>query len=100
LQERVSAAITGSGGTLASTQPLPVAEEAGYRRVAVRVQFNGTIAAVHAALHALEAAKPFVLVDNLDLRSRTVRRPGGAEEIDPVLIVRLDLMGYLRPERG
>jgi general secretion pathway protein M len=99
LQERVSAAITGSGGTLTSTQPLKVAEEGGFRRVAVNVQFSGTIAAVHAALHALEVAKPFVLIDNLDLRGRTVRRPGGAEEVDPVLLVRLDLMGYLRPER-
>lgn len=100
LQERVSGAITGSGGTLTSTQPLPVAEEGGFRRVAVRVQFSGTIAAVHAALHALESAKPFVLIDNLDLRSRTVRRPGGGDDVDPVLLVRLDLMGYLRPDRG
>ncbi len=100
LQERVNAAITASGGTLSSTQPLPATDEGGFRRVAVRIQFSGPVGTVHAVLHTLESAKPFLLVDNLDLRSRAIRRPGGAEEVDPNLMVRLDLLGYLRPDRN
>ena len=100
LQERVNTAIDASGGALTSTQALPVTEADGFRRVAVSVQFTGTTEALQRAIYALEADKPLLQIDNVDVRSRAARRRAAEDAGNPALIVRFDLYGYRRPGPG
>ncbi len=98
LQGRIRAAVNAHGGTLRSIQTLPVKSEGAFLRVSVRVQFTAPMAAFHRVLYGLESEQPFVFVDNLDVRNRRARRRAALEDLDPPLMIRFDLSGYLRPE--
>lgn len=98
LQEDVSATIEKNGGKLRSIQILPVTNDGDFKRVSVRVQLTATLGAFTQILYTLEAGKPVVFVDNLDVKNRRARRTNKDQEQDPELVIRFDLFGYLRPE--
>ncbi len=101
LQEKVNATVAAGGGALRSVQILPVKAGGGFRRIGVRVQMTATIAQVLRILHGLGAGSTLLFVDNLEVRNRRApRRRNQPVEMDPTLLVRLDLFGYLRPEAG
>ena len=95
LQEDVSVQIGRAGGTLRSVQILPATSDGDFKKVSVRVQLTATLVQFTKLLYSLEAARPFVFVDNLDIKNRRTR----SREADqnPELIIRFDLYGYLRP---
>ncbi len=99
LQEGVSATIERNRGTLRSIQILPVADDGDFRKVTVRVQLTATLGAFTRILYSLEAAKPFVFIDNLDIKNRRARtrQKDQQQEQNPELVIRFDLYGYLRP---
>ena len=98
LQEDVNSTIERSGGKKRSIQILPVAKDGDFRKVTVRVQMTATLAAFARILHSLESAKPFLFIDNLDVKNRRARRTAKEQNQDPELVIRFDLYGYLRPE--
>ena len=99
LQERVNATVAAGGGSLRSVQILPVKADGGFRRIGVRVQMTATIAQVLHVLHGLDAGSTLLFVDNLEVSNRRARRRRKQQvEMDPTLLVRLDLFGYLTPE--
>ena len=98
LQDRVREVIRQQGAKLRSIQILPVKADGGFQKVTVRVQFSATLSKVHSILYDLEAEKPFAFVDNLDIRNRRGTRRSATENLDPELMIRFDLSGYLRPE--
>ena len=101
LQELVNATVAKGGGGLRSVQILPVKADGGFRRIGVRVQMTATIAQVLHVLHGLEAGSTLLFVDNLEVSNRRARRRRNKPvQMDPTLLVRLDLFGYLRPEAG
>jgi len=101
LQELVNATVAKSGGGLRSVQILPVKDDGGFRRIGVRVQMTASIAQVLRVLHGLEAGSTLLFVDNLEVSNRRARRRRNQPvEMDPTLLVRLDLFGYLHPEAG
>ena len=100
LQDRVKAMVDAHGGKLRSVQILPVKADGAFTRVSVRVQLSANTAAFHRLLYGLEAGKPFVFVDNLDVRNRRAVRRSALKDLDPTLMIRFDLQGYLRPEIG
>jgi general secretion pathway protein M len=85
---------------LRSIQTLPAEADGEFLRVAVRVQFTASLESIHHILYTLETNRPFVFLDNLDVRNRRVRRRKELENTDPDLTIRFDLAGYLRPEGG
>jgi len=95
LQEDVGAQIGRAGGTLRSVQILPATSDGDFKKVTVRVQLTATLAQFTRLLYSLEAARPFVFVDNLDIKNRRTRSKDA--DPDPELIIRFDLYGYLRP---
>lgn len=99
LQADVSATIEQNGGKLRSVQILPVSSDGDFKRVSVRVQLTATLPSLARILHALEARRPVVFIDNLDIKNRLARRRAGQteEEAEPELVIRFDLFGYLRP---
>ncbi|MGH6891709.1 MAG: type II secretion system protein GspM [Dongiaceae bacterium] len=100
LQDRVSALIERTGGSLRSIQPMPGTDEQGFRRITLRVQMSGTIEALFETLYALEAGTPALFVGNLDIQSRFIRQKSNQADIEkapdaPLLTVGFDLFGYL-----
>ncbi|MFO1353061.1 MAG: type II secretion system protein GspM [Gammaproteobacteria bacterium] len=81
LQQRAKTVIEGKGGSLLSTQILPVANEGAFTRVGIRVQMNSDVEALQKVLYELESAQPLLFIDNVQLRARTIRervRPAAA----------------------
>ena len=100
LQEDVGAKIERNGGKLRSIQILPVKTDGDFKQVSVRVQLTATLGSFARILHALESGKPYVFIDNLDVKNRRARKATKSQQDDPELVIRFDLYGYLRPELG
>jgi len=100
LQEDVRAKIGRNGGKVRSTQILPVKTDGEFKQVSVRVQLTATLGSLARILHALESGKPYVFIDNVDVKNRRARKASKAQQDDPELVIRFDLYGYLRPELG
>lgn len=90
LHERTRELIAAARATLISIQQLPPGEEAGHRRIALRVQFAADLPGFQRIVHALESGRPAVIVTNLYLRARTSRAQGTANPLD----VQMDLIAY------
>ncbi len=100
LQERIKSAIASTGGELKSTQILTVRDEGEFQRVTLRVAMTGRIVNLYRLLYALEGGRPYLFVDNLDVKARRSRRKKEEAAADPKLTIRFDLFGYLKPEIG
>lgn len=106
LQNRVKAVVEGGGGKLNSTQILAARDEGNFRRVAIRVQMTVTVEPLQAVFHGLESAKPYLFIENVDIRRRVTKRRRRQRRDQPVaapapegesrLTVRFDLYGYTR----
>ncbi|MGH6751640.1 MAG: type II secretion system protein GspM [Bradyrhizobium sp.] len=92
LQGNVSSLISSHGANLGSIQTLPAQPDKGLRRVAIRVQMNTTNDVALQVLHALEAGKPLLFIDNLTIARRDAAT---SASVIPVLSIAFDLYGYL-----
>jgi len=98
LQDRIRRVVVRHGGQLRSIQNLPAGADGDFRDIAVRVQINANLSSFHHLIYQLEAEKPFLFVDHLDVRNRRANRRAALENLDPELSIRFDLSGYFRPE--
>lgn len=96
LQTHVKNIVRSAGEELRSTQILPVNEEAGVTRVAIRVQLLVHIQSLQEVLHTLESGIPFIFIDNLNVRRRKASRRLLDTNEDVYLDVRFDIIGYIR----
>ena len=74
LQQQARQAIESNGGSIVSTQILPITSEGLFTRVTIKVQMTGDTEAVQKMLYSLEAASPLLFVDNVQVRARTIRQ--------------------------
>ena len=74
LRERLKRIVQASGGRLTSTQALAAETLEGFDRVGVNVRMSVKIGALQRVLYDLEAGLPVLLVDNLVVLTRPVRR--------------------------
>jgi general secretion pathway protein M len=100
LQDRLKQVVEANGTTIRSIQPLPGADEEGFRRVTVRAQMTATTESLFRSVYTLEAGAPLVFIDNIDIQSRLARRAADAAGDsglleEPVLTVGFDVYGYL-----
>lgn len=98
LQERVKQVVTRHGATLKTTQTLPVVAKEALRQVAIRVEMTANIEALKRILFTLESGRPYLLADNLDIRTGRSPRPDDSAEAEIPLTVRFDVLGFLRAE--
>lgn len=99
LQNRVKKIIETNGGKLRSIQAVPGKADGAFQRVTIRVQLAAPIDSLYRTIYALEAEKPFLFLDNIDIGNRRRgRRKKTPDATDPALTVRFDLFGYLQPE--
>jgi general secretion pathway protein M len=99
LQDRVKGVVEAAGGELCSTQILPaeaVDASPGTRRATLRVQMVVAIDGLAEILYDLESGQPYVLIDELAVRSQRERRRGGGPEAPTLLDVSLQLSGFVR----
>ena len=104
LQSSVSGIVKRNQGDLLSIQILRGQQEGPLQTAPVRVQFSAELEAVMDILYDLESARPYLFIDNLQVRTgrvaRRVRtvRGRGAEPIVEQLFVICDVYGYVRGE--
>ena len=104
LQSSVSGIVKRNQGDLLSIQILRGQAEGPLQTAPVRVQFSAELEAVMDILYDLESARPYLFIDNLQVRTgrvaRRVRtvRGRGAEPIVEQLFVICDVYGYVRGE--
>ena len=99
LQELVKAAIEGNGGRITTSQNQAPRDDGRFRQITVSVQFFASTPALQKILYALEAAPPYLLVENMTLRPLNAFRgfkPAPGQE--PELNVQLDVGAWAYPE--
>lgn len=98
LQNRAKLAIDNAGGTIRSSQILPVRQQDELERITIRINFTSDLAGLQQALHALESASPYLFLDNVTIQSqaRINRRRARVTE-DQSLAIRLDVFGFFVP---
>ena len=97
IQDRLRAAVVGSGGRVKSTSEANEAAEHGFRKVTVRFGIEGTIETVQQTLAAVATTAPALFVDGF-----TVAAPANetARDNPPVLNFDLNVAGYMRAPRS
>ncbi len=98
LQNQIKKFVESPGGKLLSTQILPPEVEQGSTRVAVRVRTTGSMASLYRALYAIEANRPALFIDTVDLNVRQVRMMRQQEAAESELMAGYDVYGYLQPQ--
>ena len=100
LQERLTDIVDGQGAQLRSVQGLAVdvADEAAFAKVGVRASLTGGYDQVIGVLHAIEATRPALFIEDVTLKieaSATARGVGDARDLYSVVI---ETVAYLRPD--
>jgi general secretion pathway protein M len=99
LQDHARGVIEGAGGSLRSTQILPVApvdSKVPVRKAALRIQFGIDIEGLQKVLYQLETRQPYLFVDQLTVRQQRMRRSSKEAEPEPLLDVSFEVFGYVR----
>ena len=101
LRETVERIMDRTGGELQSSQNLSVTDVEGFKRIAIRVALRGTIREFMPLLYELEAQRPYLFVETLEIKSRSRRKKQKASR--PIqtglLSARLDIYGYVLSEQ-
>ena len=94
IQETAKSLIEANGGKLVSMQVVPFKDDGGYRRVTVNIQFISNMPTLRKILYAVETVQPYLLLDNVNIRSQANTLNKGAPVIEPELIAQFDASGY------
>lgn len=98
LQNRLKGLIEENRGRLSSMQMLPVGEEEGFQRISLAISMGATIQSLQPILYAIEYQRPYLFIENLELRSNSgtfevqdAEGQIGSDEIQ----VQMEVYGYL-----
>ena len=94
IQETAKSLIEANGGKLVSMQIVPFKDDGGYRRVTVNIQFISNMSTLRKILYAMETVQPYLLLDNVSIRSQARTLNKGAPVTEPELIAQFDVSGY------
>ena len=98
LQTRIKKAVGDAGGELSSTQVVPERNEGNAVRITVKVRLTGSTPMLLKILHGFEAGKPYLFIENLNIRP--IRMPRNPKDknagIDDKLNVDFDVIGYMQ----
>jgi general secretion pathway protein M len=87
LQERMQDMASRAGASLSSVEMLPVTQLGQFRRIGLRVALQAELANVVHLLQSVEAAKPRMLVDELDLQRHLLLMRPNAPSLDAKFVV-------------
>lgn len=102
LQQTVKEIVKATGGSLVSTQILPVIDEDIFSRVAIQVRLTGDTQVLQKLVYALESKPPLLFLDNLQVVGQEIRQRGSDGEIHTQLQLQIqfELAGYMRRTQG
>ena len=87
LQERVQEMASQAGAPLSSVEMLPATQLGQFRRIGLRVAAQAEMANVIRLLQSVGAAKPRLLVDELDLQRHLLLAKPNAPELDAKFVI-------------
>jgi general secretion pathway protein M len=96
IQQRVKRLVEAGGSVLKSTQIMPIREESGFRRVSLRIVMESGVDGAQQVFYGLESAVPYLLLGNVDIRSRMQANAKNPDRRLPDLTVAFDVYGYVR----
>lgn len=98
MQKKIKQAVQEAGGQMTSTQALPQQEFEGLTKIVVKVRLSGSVEAIRNILYAIETAKPYMVVEKIDINQVRGRRNRKTRKIEPVdkLNVNMDVVGFMR----
>lgn len=100
LRKRVKSVIEASDGVLISTQSLPLVQNEPFPRVGISVRMSGDTETLHRVLYDLESRRPLLFVDDLQVRSRQIRRRSRLDRRviieETQLTISFEVYGYMR----
>ncbi|ADE16673.1 general secretion pathway protein [Nitrosococcus halophilus Nc 4] len=100
LRKRVKTVVESSDGVLVSTQSLPLVENEPFPRVGISVRMTGDTEVLQKVLYDLESRRPLLFVDDLQVRSRQIRRRSRHDRRTIIeetqLTISFELYGYMR----
>jgi general secretion pathway protein M len=96
VQEIVKSVVESNGGKITSMQIPEHKDDGNFRKVAVNVQMSARISAVQKIFYALETRRPYLLLDNVSIRSMAWQAQRGANVAgpEPEFLVQFDVAGY------
>ena len=94
LQRLVKTITAGNQARILSTQLLPVSEEQGLLRVALKVRLSGNLPAILESLYDIETDDVYMFVDDLSLRDSMSGRPQHRGQLRP-MDAEFELVAYM-----
>jgi len=96
VQEIVKGVVEGNGGRIASMQIPGHKDDGNYRKVTVNIQMSAKISAAQKIFYALETQRPYLMLDNVSIRSTVWQAPRGTNVPGPEFesLVQFDVTGY------
>ena len=94
LQRIVKAVTASNSAQILSTQLLPVSEEQGFLRVALKVRLRGDLPAVLQSLYDVETNDVYMFVDNISLRDNMAGRSMPQGQLRP-MDAEFELVAYM-----
>ena len=93
--QRLGKSITGGNqAQILSTQLMPVSEEQGFLRVALKVRLRGTLPSILQSLYDIETDDVYMFVDDLALRDNMTGR-ARQQNIIPPMDAEFELVAYM-----
>jgi general secretion pathway protein M len=99
LQDYTRAVIEGAGGSLLSTQILPVSAvnlKVPVRQATLRLDLRIDIEGLQKVLYQLETGQPCLFIDQLTVQQLQKHRSSKEPDGEPVLDISLEVFGYVR----
>ena len=104
LQTRLRTLVIARNSELSSAQVLPLRSIDGLTYLGVRIQLRGHLRDVHAIVHTIETAMPFLFIERVQLRLEDLRivPAGSSQTAVPRLLADIDAFGakWPLPEQG
>jgi general secretion pathway protein M len=94
LQRLVKGITGGNQAQILSTQLMPVSEEQGFLRVALKVRLRGTLPSILQSLYDIETDDVYMFVDDLALRDNMTGR-ARQQNIIPPMDAEFELVAYM-----
>jgi hypothetical protein len=92
LQATLADIVSASGSKIASTEIMPAQPNHEFRRIAIRVSLSGDLTVLTKTLAGIDAARPPLFVDHLELRSTAT--PGHGDAATPALTIAMEIHGF------
>lgn len=102
MQQQMKSVVDANAGQVVSTQVLATTQEGNFTRVGINVHLIGDTKVLQKVIYALETMRPWLFIDNLQVRARAIRQRGRDNQLESSvqLAIQFDLFGYLRGEGG